>query len=478
MMTQFLPAINFASSLVFFLALSFYVITCFQWFSYRASRVIFHFTRPIWHVFFAIIPAVLYYTSGEYFGIYLVFAYLPALFLWHKKLDKKLVFTARIKRFFAFSMLAFVFYSVLFFILHQSLRADAILPLIAGLVFSDIYERFLMARFRSRARKKLSDMSELRVILITASYGKTSMKNFLYELLKDSFICYKTPRSINTEGGIIKDINENLPTNTQIYIAEAGAREPGDISTLAALLEPEIVIVGEIGSAHLEYFKNIETTRNTKLEALSSKRLKKAFLHSSTLKQEDEIISIYNSNISNIIATLDGIKFNMGDKTFNTPLLGEFHSENLAAVISVAKYLGVDDDSISMALSRLKNPDHRLSKIEANAKLIIDDSFNGNINGMCASYKLASTYDGTKVLITPGIVEGGADDNARLAKVANEIFDVVLITGALNAPVLLKYLTKPKVVIVKDKSELTNLLVKHTKPGDLILFSNDAPSFI
>lgn len=477
-MKQFLPYINIISSLIFSFGLAFYLITCFQWFNYKLKRVLFHFTKPIWHVFFAIIPVVLYYTTGDYFSIYLIFAYLPSLILWHKKLDKKLVFTARIKRFFVFLAIAFIAYGVAYLILKDKINTDSVLPIIAAFCASFIYERMDMIKFQNLAKKKLSSMQDLTIILITASYGKTSMKNFLYELLKNDFICYKTPRSVNTESGIIKDINENLPSNTQIYIAEAGAREKGDIDAITRLLSPQVVIVGEIGSAHLEYFKNIQTTRNTKLEALKSTNLKKAFLHSSTLKNEDEIISIYDNGVILSWANLDGIGFSIDNESFSAPLLGDFHAQNLAAVIRTAKFLGASEENIKKALSDLKNPEHRLFKMQSSGKLIIDDSFNGNINGMLASYKLAATYNGRKVLVTPGIVEGGENDNKTLAKSANEIFDVVLITGSLNAPVLLKELTRPKIVIVKDKSNLTHILAEHTKAGDLVLFSNDAPSFI
>ncbi|MCH3757931.1 UDP-N-acetylmuramoyl-tripeptide--D-alanyl-D-alanine ligase, partial [Campylobacter coli] len=86
-------------------------------------------------------------------------------------------------------------------------------------------------------------------------------------------------RSVNTLLGIISDINTILSDDTQIYIAEAGARVKGDIDVITRFFEPQICSVGEIGNALLEYFKNIENTRKTKLEALNSKRLEQAFLH-------------------------------------------------------------------------------------------------------------------------------------------------------------------------------------------------------
>ena len=97
---------------------------------------------------------------------------------------------------------------------------------------------------------------------------------------------------------------------------------------------------------------------------------------------------------------------------------------------------------------------------------------------MSASYELAASYGGRKVLVTPGIVESTDEDNEKLSKIINKTFDIVMITSSLNAVALLKHLSKPKIVVVKDKSKMQEMLAEHTKAGDLILFSNDAPSFM
>lgn len=467
------------STVLFIFALAFYVITCFQWFSYRPERVLFHFTKPAWHVFFFIVPLVLFYTTGKWFFIYFYFALLPALYLWHKKLDKKLVFTARIKHFFVILTCAIILNYALNFIIHKVFLAPMpLFVLVVSLFFSEILEKIKFQGFKNRALKKLGANKELKIILITASYGKTSIKNFLFEILKDSFVCYKTPRSVNTMAGIIKDINENLSEQTQIYIAEAGARLKGDILEITKFLNPQIVIVGEIGAQHIEYFKTLDNIRATKLEALQSARLQMAFLHSSTKKEPSQNVEIYDENLKDINANLDGISFMLDGKNYASPLLGKFNATNLAVCIKVARYLKMSDEAIDSALSKMKNVEHRLSKIEAGGKLIIDDSFNGNFSGMSASYELVSTYAGRKVLLTPGIVESDAEQNANLAKVINEIFDLVIITSSLNAEVLLKHIVKPKIIILKDKNKMQEILAQNTHAGDLILFSNDAPSFI
>ncbi|MHM47627.1 UDP-N-acetylmuramoyl-tripeptide--D-alanyl-D-alanine ligase, partial [Campylobacter coli] len=390
-------------------------------------------------------------------------------------MDKKLVFTSKVKWFFVFVFI----YNTLFAIL--ALRFSFLFNLFAlpfALISLKIFELFSNLYFKNKAKAKLQNNPQLKIILITASFGKTSIKNFLYELLKDDFKTYKTPRSVNTLLGIIADINTNLSDDTQIYIAEAGARVKGDIDVITRFLEPQICIVGEIGNAHLEYFKNIENTRKTKLEALNSKRLEKAFLHTSTQKSEDELILLYDDKLQDIQASLQGLEFkiNLENKTyeFKSQILGDFNAQNLCACILCANYLGVKIEKIQKQVLKINSVEHRLQIISKEPKFIIDDGFNGNYKGMSASYKLCKNYKGRKVLVSPGIVEVDKDENVKLAKIINECFDLAIITAQVNADIFKKEL-KIKTIILKEKADLVKVLAKETQQGDLILFSNDAP---
>ena len=581
----------------FVLLLGFYLITCLQWFSYKPARIIFHFTKPAWHLYFFILPLAAYFgceiavgLGAAKFGtaflyalcaakILIVAAYALALWLWQRGLDKKLVFTPRVKRFFAILAVCVFSFNAAFYAAGGPIL-PIFLPLGAALAASFAYERAQAAKFKADARKKLAQVPSLTIIQITASYGKTSIKNFLYQILKNDFRCYKTPRSVNTLAGLVRDVNEALPADTQIYIAEAGARLSGDISEITEFLAPQIVVVGEIGAQHIEYFKSIENIRKTKLEALTSARLKHAFLHSSTQKSADERVTIYDEGLEICGADLDGIKFSLSlsgdgsgasdekstpcaetsaaegegqgdfsldansaayaekDKNsknygadfhgansvscaerserefyeqaaraasddkicsdkeqgvqeapngrrelcerheFFAPILGKFNAANLAACIKIARFLGLSADKIKNRVAHVGAVEHRLARLDAGGKIIIDDSFNGNLSGMLQSYELMRSYGGRKVIITPGIVESTREDNETLAAKIDEIFDLAIITGELNSEVLQSRIGPAKTIVLKDKRDLQRVLSENTHSGDLILFSNDAPSFI
>lgn len=469
---------DFISVLVLNFALGFYLITALQWFSYKLSRVAFHFTRFSWHIFFIFLPWFVYIGLDRFFLIYAFVFWLPILWLWHKKLDKKLVFTAKIKVFFAL----LGFFTLLFATLGlvYGVRSN-LAGLVFALIFLKIFEIWQNHKFTKLAQQKLAQMSDLKIILITASYGKTSIKNFLSQILASTFSTYHSPRSVNTLLGIVADINQNLSTNTQIYIAEAGARQKGDILAITRLLNPQICIIGEIGNAHLEYFKSVENIRSTKLEALQSKRLQKAFCHSSTLQNESKQCVLYDKALKSVNSTLDGLEFELKFKDknecFQANLLGSFNGENLCACIMCAEFLGVNLESIRASVASLKGVEHRLQIISKTPKFIIDDGFNGNFKGMSESYLLCKSYAGRRVLVTPGIVEVNAEQNKALCETINSCFDFVIIIGEVNSRTLSENVSLPKIVL-KDKAALVQTLATQTKNGDLILFSNDTPNFM
>jgi UDP-N-acetylmuramoyl-tripeptide--D-alanyl-D-alanine ligase len=97
---------------------------------------------------------------------------------------------------------------------------------------------------------------------------------------------------------------------------------------------------------------------------------------------------------------------------------------------------------------------------------------------MMASFELAGSYPGRKAVITPGLVEVDDDLNIRVAKKANEIFDLVVVTGDLNYPIFKEYVDPGKLQKLSSKDKMEEMLVTETMAGDLILFANDAPSFI
>jgi len=471
--------LNILSNILFVLALGYYFMTNMQWYSYKLTRVLFHHTKTWWHLVYFLVPLFLYFAVSHEsnFSIVVTLVYIAMLYLWRKEQDKPLVFTGRVKRFFA----ALVFFTLFLVMMKFILKFEiliVLIPLLLAYATSAMMEKMLFLGFQKKAEAKLEAMPNMVVVGVTASYGKTSIKNYIAHLLSKKYKVYATPRSVNTFGGVLKDINDDLPADTEVYVVEMGARGEGDIKEITQFVNPHLAIVGKIGPAHIEYFKTLENIRNTKMEILSSERLKEAWVHDSAMLQPIKHIHSFGKEIHDIRATLDGLDFKMDDEAYHANILGSFNAMNLAAAIKIAKALEVDEESIKKQLNTLEPTAHRLQRMDAGGKVIIDDSFNGNIDGMMEGFNLASTYEGRKVLITPGLVEVDDELNVQVAQRANEVFDLVVATGDLNYEIFKEHVDASKLVKLESKDKMQEMLIEQTKVGDLILFANDAPSFI
>jgi UDP-N-acetylmuramoyl-tripeptide--D-alanyl-D-alanine ligase len=481
-MEDYETLVLFVQNILFVMMLGWYLITNLQWYSYKLERVVLKHHKPHWHILFFIVPFVAYYTTGKFFTIFFVFAYIPGLLLWYKRLDKKLVLTWRVKRFLILLFSLTLFQDILCTLKDACEVYGVFLPLALAYIGSTLIEKYLFMIYKREAKKKLASMSELKRICITGSYGKTSIKNFVAQILSHKYRVYATPRSVNTLGGIVADVNNNLTKDIEVYICEAGARERGDIYEITTFIEPEIVVVGKIGAAHIEYFKSLENIRATKLEIMHSPRLKKAFIHTSVTDEAHEKVTFFGDEIYNVRAGLDGTDFELHIDSevlqLHTKILGAFQTINIAVAVRIAKEFGMSMQEIQKAVLELEPVPHRLELIKAGGKLILDDGYNGNIDGMLEGIRLCSLHQGSKVIVTPGLVESSDELNEKLVEAINDVFDLVIVTGSLNADLFKKKLCVKKSYFLADKTALTDLLAKETKAGDIILFANDAPNFI
>lgn len=479
----------FGTNTLFVVTLGWYLITNLQWYDYKIQRVVLNHHKQWWHIVYFLIPFMAYYVLGQYFVPFFYAVVLPAIVFWHIRLDKKLVVTWRVKRFLILLIGVTLLGNILCFMKQGCETYGVFLPLVIAYLGSSLIEKFLFTLYKKEAKKRLQSIENLQIVCITGSYGKTSIKNFVASILAAKYKVYATPRSVNTIGGIVRDVNESLPLDTQVYVCEAGAREMDDIRVIAEFLEPQSVIVGKVGLQHLEYFKNLQNIIATKLQIMKSPRLQKAFIHTSVTDEVHEKVSFFGNTISDIEANLQGTSFTLHPQEalhvsqneslkLHTVILGSFQTMNIEAAVLVAKHLGLSDEEITKAVAKLKPVEHRLERIDAGGKIILDDGYNGNIDGMLEGVRLCSLHNGRKVIVTPGLVESTDALNLELIDAINKVFDIAIVTSALNSELFEKHLTVANTIILKDKTKLTEVLGAQTRAGDIILFANDAPNFI
>ena len=359
------------------------------------------------------------------------------------------------------------------------------LVLFANLV-SKIYEVPHNRKFVKRAKQKLAS-SHIKVIGITGSYGKTSTKQILYSILSKKFKVLSTPRSHNTPLGLALSINNNDLDKFDVFIAEMGARNVGDIAELCDLCPPDYSVITGICPQHLESFGSLENIVKAKGEILVSTK-QKAVIASDCFalfdaypckKVKCDCVSEVNCSSAGSTFTLT-----LGGESVpaKTKLLGRHAVDNIALAAEIASELGMTAAEIAEAVGELEFIEHRLQLIEANGVNILDDGYNSNIKGAAAAIEVLKYFKGSKIAVTPGLVELGIleeSENRALGEKLVGLDGVILVGDTLVQPVKEGYLAaggdpeKISVVLTLDKAQ--ERLKTMIKAGDTVLFLNDLP---
>lgn len=361
-------------------------------------------------------------------------------------------------------------------------------------------EALIKLLYMQKAKKKLAKKKVIK-IGITGSYGKTSTKNILAHILEKQYKVCATPKNFNTEMGITKSILQNLDDH-DIFIAEMGARNKGDIALLAKMVKPDYGIICTIGAQHLETFKRLEIIEDTKFELAqgvkenglvvfngdspSSRKLYSRFKGEKILTCEKDSFA-YAENIK---STSSGSEFDLildGKRlACKTRLLGKFNINNIVTACALAKILEVSDEDIVSAIKSLAPIPHRLELLKNSYCTIIDDSYNSNIVGSKEAMEVLSSFEGVKIVITPGIVELGAlqsQANFKLGTYIADVADYIIIMNNVNKNELFSgaishNFNKERIYFADSRKKQKEILEKLTSSGCVVLFENDLPDNI
>ena len=332
------------------------------------------------------------------------------------------------------------------------------------------YEKGVQRYFLRRAQKVLSRRPDLIKIGVTGSYGKTSVKNILAQLLSVKYRVVASPASYNTPMGLARTVNENLKADTQVLIMEMGARRSGEIQELAQILKPRYAIITSIGACHLETFGDMQTVARTKAEVLAELSIDGLAVTDGDNPwcqklMHPNLVQVKTADVSEI----------------PTNLLGAHQQKNLQMAAVIARTLGVDEDAIREVAQNLQPTPHRLEKIVApNGIIIFDDSYNANPKSAENALALIANYQTRKVVQTPGFVEQGTNaEQAHLEFCAQikMVADAVIVVGELNRKYFEQGLNgwHGDVVYVPDRESAKKIYPQWLSKGDILLMINDLP---
>ena len=451
-----------------------------------------------------------------YLGLIFYFSFITIFAGENHKIPQKkpLKITKRMSRLYA--MLCFLYLVISFITLalalsySKYLRASVLtltpvfVPLIVPLAVVLIYpfEKLTYEYYKKRCKKTLEARHNLIKIAITGSFGKTSTKNFLANFLGLKYKVCATPASFNTPMGICKVVSSDLKEDDEIFIVEMGAKRIGDINELCDMVEPDAGIITAVGEQHLETFKNLDNVILTKSELyenlpedafcvfnVASQNTKQMFLNCNLKNKiavgyEDSYLTA-----KDIIATCDGLQFkicyNGKEYKTKTKILGEHNVQNILLAVAMALAYGVDFKKIVGAIPTLEPVEHRLElkKLE-NDILIIDDSFNSNIQGTAVALETLGLFENNrKIVVTPGLVELGkleTAENIEFGKRIAEVADIVILVGKnqtenIKTGLLKNDFDEKNIMMFDSLFEVTNAFKTLLKQGDVVLLENDLP---
>lgn len=427
---------------------------------------------------------------------------------------KPLVFTKRVKRLLVTTIIIYLIPTTVFSIFFNINLLYIYYLVIGLLVYINYYivwlaniinkpiEKMINDGFKRKALNKLNGMTNLKVIGITGSYGKTSSKNILNDILNVKYNSFPTPKNFNTPVGLIITINNYLDKFNDLFIAEMGAFKKGEIKELCDLVHPTYGILTTIGTAHLESFGSRENIQEGKFELIESLpqdgigilNADDPYQVSYKLKNKVKIVWIGIDNdadvrASNIKLTSDGTSFDVtfkGDKKkyqFETRLLGKANVYNILAGIALGYNLGISIPKLMMGVKKVKAVEHRLELKKMGSINIIDDAYNSNPVGSKMALDVLKLMNGKKIIVTPGMIEMGSEEyeiNKTFGKQIAEVCDEVILVGEKQTKpiyegLIEKKYSKNKIHVLDDVKLAFPLFNRLAEKETYVLLENDLP---
>ncbi len=427
---------------------------------------------------------------------------------------KPLVNTERLKRIRLTTLVMLVFLALVCSVfLPLSLVVVQAVPLLivgSNLLLKPSQER-TNEGFINEATQRLAESSVQR-IGVTGSFGKTTVKHMLAEMLELSGPVFYSKGSVNTVLGLTRHIRQRLQPAHKYFVAEMGAYQRGSITRLCEFVKPAYGIVTAVGEAHAERFGGIETTALAKAELADWVCGQKGVLVTSEdvmthepfqrLRQQypESFVVVGESADNNVQiaqSDLDNGKWNIrlrfsNEKEFDytIPLLGSHNVMNSALAVALVHAL---DPSLLKLLApkmaELQQVSHRLELKDAPGEAaILDDAYNSNEKGFQSAIQvlrlLADERGGRAIIVTPGIAELGIEHDEvhqRLGSQCGELCDIVVVVNPERIPSFVGSMagTRARVIEVPSLQQARGELAElQLTPADVVLYENDLPDIL
>lgn len=288
-----------------------------------------------------------------------------------------------------------------------------------------------------------SQNKDLMTVGITGSNGKTIVKEWLFQLVGDKQKTVRSPKSYNSQIGVPLSLSLIQP-DTKLALIEAGISQHGEMQKLASIIEPNIVVLTNIGSAHQENFESLQQKATEKLQ-LATNASKIVFPMDDTVlcqavkacgfaserlydwttdtNKKDAYLTVDEIVRHDLSTDIKVTLFNKQQLTFNIPFIDSASIQNSITVFCTAIVMGFEPTDIAKRMAFLEPVAMRLEVKEGQRGLtIINDSYNSDINSLNIALDFMGRRNKTNsqkcILILSDILQGEQDKKALYKEVA------------------------------------------------------------
>lgn len=355
-------------------------------------------------------------------------------------------------------------------------------------------------------RKALRDVAasyketmDCKTVAITGSVGKTTTRTMLCALLSRKYRTCGTVKNYNNDIGLPVTIGKSSP-ECEMLVLEMGMNHFGEMRQLTAIGRPDMVLITNIGSMHIENLGSREGILKAKLEILEGLHPEGTAVFNGdepllwNLREHPACKTVY-FGIENKACDIRGVDIQLheGSSQFrivgrghdfavNLPVSGLHNVHNAVGAIAVALLCGVAETDIQEAMAAYVNTSQRQQTFQWNDYTIIDDTYNAGPESTEAALRVLGDTTGTKesfkrIAVLGDMLELGNHASAehhRIGRVAVYKADLLLTYGPLSEKTVLGAITgglkQRNAMNFESQEELVNVLRSRAKPGDVLLF--------
>jgi UDP-N-acetylmuramoyl-tripeptide--D-alanyl-D-alanine ligase len=354
------------------------------------------------------------------------------------------------------------------------------------------YEEPRRRRLVKQATKLFSDHPGI-IIAIAGSYGKTSMKEILLTVLSQGKKVAATPGNKNVPVSHASWVKK-LKGDEEVLLIEFGEGAPGDVKNLAKLTHPDYGVITGLAPNHLDQYKDVDSLAQDLLSLGDFVSSSKLFINNTSHSFKGYELKGHAINgdrilgwkIERIKVDIEGTSFRMKEKNktldLQSGLLGRHQVAPLALAAAIADKLGLSNKEIVQGVAATVPFEHRMQPRNLNGAWIIDDAYNGSLEGIRAGLELLKTLPARrKIYVTPGLVDQGVETErvhheiGLLISAANP--DRVVLMQNSVTQLMLKGIEeggyKGELQIENDPLGYYTNLEHIVASGDLVILQND-----